>query len=53
MGVPQAVLAERLTGRIALARYLTPTGNRSYEPASITLEQTVFVEVEAGADQRL
>ena len=48
MGVPQAVLAERLTGRIALARYLTPTGNRSYEPASITLEQTVFVEVEAG-----
>jgi len=48
MGVPQPVLAERCTGRVALARYLTPTGNRSYEPASLVIDETVFVNVEAG-----
>jgi len=48
MGVPQPLLADRFTGRVALARYLTPTGNRSYEPASLALDQTVFVTVEAG-----
>ena len=48
MGVPQAVLAEAFTGRVALARYLTPTGNRSYEPASLTVDKTVFAAVEKG-----
>jgi len=48
MGVPQAVLADGFTGRVALARYLTPTGNRSYEPASLALDETVFATVEAG-----
>ncbi|CAN0531806.1 unnamed protein product [Laminaria digitata] len=48
MGVPQPVLAEKFTGRVALARYLTPTGNRSYEPASLAIGRTVFVDVENG-----
>lgn len=48
MGVPQPVLADGLTGRVALARYLTPTGNRSYEPASLAVDRTVYVDVEKG-----
>lgn len=48
MGVPQAILADEFTGRVALARYLTPTGNRSYEPASLAFDNTVFATVEAG-----
>lgn len=48
MGVPQAILADGFTGRVALARYLTPTGNRSYEPASLAVDKTVFVNVEQG-----
>ena len=48
MGVPQPVLAERFTGRVALARYLTPTGNQSYEPASLAFDKTIFATVEAG-----
>ena len=48
MGVPQPVLAERFSGRVALARYLTPTGNQSYEPASLAFDKTIFANVEAG-----
>lgn len=48
MGVPQAILADGFTGRVALARYLTPTGNRSYEPASLAVDRTVFANVEKG-----
>lgn len=48
MGVPQAILAEQFTGRVALARYLTPTGNQSYEPASLAVDNTVYANVEAG-----
>jgi len=48
MGVPQPLSANDFSGRIALARYLTPTGNRSYEPASLTLRQTVFANIDSG-----
>ena len=48
VGVPQAILAEGLNGRVALARYLTPTGNRSYEPASLAFDEIVFANVKMG-----
>lgn len=48
MGVPQPLRANTFSGRVALARYLTPTGNRSYTPATLALDETVYVNVEAG-----
>lgn len=48
MGVPQPVLAAQFSGRIAIARYLTPTGSRPYEPAALVIEKPVFAHVEAG-----
>ena len=48
LGVPQPVDASGFSGRVALARYLTPTGSRAYEPAYLKLEETVFAEIEAG-----
>lgn len=48
LGVPQPLDAAGFSGEVALARYLTPTGSRAYEPAFLTLEQPVFAQVEAG-----
>lgn len=48
MGVPQAVLAQNFSGRVALARYLTPTGSQPYEPAALAIGEPVFALVENG-----
>ena len=48
MGVHQPLDAGRFSGRVALARYLTTTGSKVYEPASLVLETPVMAEVEAG-----
>lgn len=48
LGVPQPLSASGLSGRVALARYLTPTGSKVYEPASVAIDSTVFAEVSLG-----
>jgi hypothetical protein len=48
MGVPQPVAADRFSGRVALGRWLTPTGSRVYAPASVELEAPVFARIDAG-----
>jgi hypothetical protein len=48
MGVITPIEAGRLSGRVALASFLTPTGSRVYEPANLALAETVFAIVESG-----
>ena len=48
MGVVTPIEAGRLSGRVALSDFLTPTGSRVYEPASLALAETVFAIVESG-----
>ena len=48
LGVPQPIPAAGFSGRVALARYLTPTGSMPYEPASCKIERTVMAIVEDG-----
>ncbi|MCP4070308.1 MAG: hypothetical protein GY742_01040 [Hyphomicrobiales bacterium] len=48
MGVPIPLDASRFSGRVALAHFLTPTGSKSYHPASIGLDGTTFVDVNDG-----
>lgn len=49
LGVPQPLHASEMSGRVALVNYLTPTGSKMYEPASIKINGVVFAEVEGGA----
>jgi len=48
LGVVTPIDAGGLSGRVALADYLTPTGSSVYEPASLALDETVFVQIESG-----
>ena len=48
MGVPQPLDASRMSGQVVLARYLTPTGSKSYEPPSVPIHQTVMADVSNG-----
>ena len=48
MGVPQPVIASTFSGKVALARYLTPTGSQPYEPAALRIDTTVLARVENG-----
>jgi hypothetical protein len=48
MGVPQPVIAVGFSGRVALARYLTSTGSRPYDPAWFEIETPAFAVVENG-----
>lgn len=48
LGVAQPIDASEFSGRVALAHYLTPSGSRSYQPAYLALEETVFANVECG-----
>ena len=48
MGVVTPIEANRLSGRVALSDYLTPTGSRVYEPANLALTEPVFAIVESG-----
>ena len=53
MGVHRPVAAAGFSGRVALSRYLTSTGSKVYEPASLALETPVMAEVAAGRLVRL
>jgi len=46
--VPQPVLTRALSGKVALTRWLTPTGSRSYSPASVRIGSVVMAHVDQG-----
>ena len=48
LSVPVPIPAEQFSGRIAVARYLTPTGSRVYEPAWLKIEKPVLAEIKSG-----
>jgi hypothetical protein len=48
LGVPQPIHAAGFSGTVKLARYLTPTGSRHYEPASLAIPGVVTAAVDAG-----
>lgn len=48
MGVVTPVGANSLSGRVALANYLTPTGSHVYAPASLALTEPAFAIIESG-----
>ncbi|MEM7528408.1 MAG: hypothetical protein AAF416_12085 [Pseudomonadota bacterium] len=48
MGVPQPMPAGSFEGRVAIARSLTPTGSRSYEPAALMLDDLAFARIKDG-----
>jgi len=48
VGVPQPVPAKQFSGRVVLARFLTPTGSMPYEPASCAIHKPVIAVVEDG-----
>ncbi len=48
MSVPAPIPAAGFSGRIALAHFLTPTGSRTYDPASIQIDNTAFAEIQSG-----
>lgn len=48
MCVPCPVPADTFSGTVALQGYLTPTGSRSYQPASLRLTAPVFASVQHG-----
>lgn len=52
LGVVTPIDAGRLSGRVALADFLTPTGSGVYDPASLALDNTVFAVIEAGRIDR-
>lgn len=47
LGVPTPMPAEGFSGTVVLARYLTPTGSRVYEPAVLPLASPVLAEIAA------
>ncbi|MBT4966384.1 MAG: hypothetical protein HOM79_09195 [Alphaproteobacteria bacterium] len=48
LGVPQPLDASEMSGRVALTHFLTPTGSKMYEPASVPIDDIVFAEVQDG-----
>lgn len=52
LGVPQPICAKRLSGRVAIERYLTSTGSRVYDPPFLALKGAVFAEVNSGRIER-
>lgn len=46
--VPQPVLTRAISGQVALARWLTPTGSRSYSPAAVRIDGVVMAHVDHG-----
>ena len=48
IGVPQPLDASQMSGRVALARFLTPTGSKTYEPSSVPIHETVVAEISNG-----
>ena len=48
MLVPTPISANAFSGKVVLSKYLTPTGSKVYEPASIALSEDVLAIVEKG-----
>lgn len=48
LGVVTPMDAAAMSGRVALADFLTPTGSKVYEPANVELRQPVFAAIESG-----
>lgn len=48
LGVPRPLCAAGLRGRVMLARWLTPTGSRTYTPAWVALSAPVEAEIAGG-----
>ena len=48
LGVPLPLAASGFSGRVAITHFITPTGSKTYHPASITLENTVFADFTDG-----
>jgi len=48
LGVHQPLDASQMSGRVALVNYLTPTGSKVYEPASLKIDDVVFADVKNG-----
>jgi hypothetical protein len=48
LGVPHPLEASQMSGYVALAKYLAPTGSKVYDPASIEIEETVLAQVQNG-----
>lgn len=48
LGVPQPITAAHFSGQVALSRYLTPTGSKVYEPASVPLSKTALAHITNG-----
>ena len=53
MCVPAPVAAAGFSGRVALDRYLTPTGSRSYAPASLALPEVIWGPCRGRAHRRV
>lgn len=53
MGVPQPVLCDEFSGRVALTRYLSPTGSKAYTPPNLAIDGTVFAHLEGRNINRL
>ena len=48
LGVPMPMEANKFSGRVAITHFVTPTGSKSYDPPSVALDQTVFVDFTNG-----
>lgn len=48
LGVPMPMEANNFSGRVAITHFLSPTGSKTYDPPSIKLDQTVFVDFTNG-----
>ena len=48
LGVPLPLGASNFSGTVALSHFLTPTGSKSYHPASIELEGVTYADVRGG-----
>ena len=51
LGVPQPICAAELSGRVAIARYLTSTGSRVYHPPILSIDGEVYADIERGRIQ--
>ena len=48
LGVAQPVLCNNFSGRVALTRFLTPTGSSVYQPTTLSIPSIVYAKVEKG-----
>ncbi|MEM9105292.1 MAG: hypothetical protein AAGC96_06515 [Pseudomonadota bacterium] len=46
MGIYKPISTANFSGRVAITKYLTPTGSRPYQPDHLVLDETVFAVIE-------